>query len=97
MLWGEGVYVAFRKGIHGMRAVPEEGASNGGKCELLPFLQVNNVVSDKDTGVKLRILLTEQLDDGSWVCGQRANMCCQSRRVIQLSVASWKIKVFIML
>ena len=45
------VYVAFRKGIQGMRAVPEEvELAVDEKCEFLPFMQVQSVALDDATG-----------------------------------------------
>ena len=79
------VYVAFRKGIHGMRAVPEEvELAMEEKCELLPFLQVNNVVNDKNTGkIKLvEFCRTEQLDDGSWHVDREQTCAVRADHVI---------------
>lgn len=51
------VYVAFRKGIQGMRAVPEEvELAVEEKCEFLPFMQVQSVVTNEATG---RVRLVE--------------------------------------
>ena len=63
------VYVAFRKGIQGMRAVPEEvELAVEEKCEFLPFMQVQSVQVNEATGrVKMvQFARTEQDLDGNW-------------------------------
>ena len=75
------VYVAFRKGIHGMRAVPEEvELAMEEKCELLPFLQVKSVLKHDNGKIKMvEFSRTEENDDGQWIvddeqtCGVKAD------------------------
>ena len=79
------VYVAFRKGIHGMRAVPEEvELAMEEKCDLMPFLQVNSVVTNKDNGkIKLvEFCRTEQQDDGSWHVDKEQTCAIKADHVI---------------
>ena len=63
------VYVAFRKGIQGMRAVPEEvDLAVEERCEFIPFAQVTKCHTDERTG-KVRMLefaKSYQDDDGTW-------------------------------
>ena len=47
------VYVAFRKGIQGMRAVPEEvDLAVEERCEFIPFAQVTKCHTDERTAWK---------------------------------------------
>jgi dihydropyrimidine dehydrogenase (NADP+) len=79
------VYVAFRKGIHGMRAVPEEvDLAMEEKCELLPFLQVKSVVTD-DTSGKIKLVefcRTEETEDGNWVVDEEQTCAVKADHVI---------------
>jgi len=63
------VYVAFRKGIQGMRAVPEEvDLAVEERCEFIPFAQVTKCHTDEATG-KVRMLefcRSYEDDDGNW-------------------------------
>lgn len=72
------VYVAFRKGIQGMRAVPEEvELAVEEKCEFLPFMQVKSVSVHEDTG-RVRMVefaRTEQDLDGNWTVSSSSSCC----------------------
>ena len=63
------VYVAFRKGIQGMRAVPEEvEVAVEEQVELQPFLQVQSVVTDDGTGKIKMVEFARSYEgrDGAW-------------------------------
>lgn len=79
------VYVAFRKGIQGMRAVPEEvELAVEEKCEFLPFMQVRRCITDEEGG-RVRMLefaRTEQGLDGSWSVDEEQTCCIKADHVI---------------
>ena len=83
------VYVVFRKGVHGMRAVPEEiQLAMDEKCELMPFMQVRSCKTETNeaTGtarVKLvEFCRTEQDDDGNWVTDEEQTCAIRADHVI---------------
>ena len=79
------VYVAFRKGIQGMRAVPEEvELAVEEKCEFLPFMQVKSVVLNDATG-RVRLVefaRTEQDLDGNWTTDEEQTSAIKADHVI---------------
>ena len=79
------VYVAFRKGIQGMRAVPEEvELAVDEHVEFLPFVQVSQCHTDEATG-KVRMLefaRTYQDDDGTWHVDEEQSSCVKADHVI---------------
>jgi dihydropyrimidine dehydrogenase (NADP+) len=79
------VYVAFRKGIQGMRAVPEEvELAVEEKCEFLPFMQVKRCITNADTG-RIRMIefaRTEQDLDGNWHVDEEQTACVKADHVI---------------
>ena len=79
------VYVAFRKGIQGMRAVPEEvELAIEEKCEFLPFMQVQSVTLNEATG-KVRLVefaRTEQDLEGNWTTDTEQTSAIKADHVI---------------
>jgi len=63
------VFVAFRKGIQNMRAVPEEAdAAKHERCEFMPFLNPEKVYKSEDGKIcAVEFHRTEQDDDGKWI------------------------------
>jgi dihydropyrimidine dehydrogenase (NADP+) len=62
------VYVAFRKGMQGMRAVPEEvDLAKEEKCEFLPFVAPRQVILKGGKIAGMEFCRTEETDDGKWV------------------------------
>lgn len=63
------VYVAFRKGFTGIRAVPEETElAKAENCEFLPFMQPTKVHTGDDGKIRmLEFCRTEQDENDQWV------------------------------
>jgi len=63
------VFVAFRKGIQNIRAVPEEAdAAKDERCEFMPFLNPEKVFTAEDGKIcAIEFHRTEQDDDGKWI------------------------------
>jgi hypothetical protein len=78
------VYLAFRKGFTGIRAVPEETElARDEQCEFLPFMQAKKVHTDASGRVNmLEFVRTEQLDDGSWVEDEAQTACVKADYII---------------
>ena len=79
------VFIAFRKGIQGMRAVPEEvELAVDENCEFLPFVQVQGCQTDEQTG-KIRMLeLSRSYQDGvgEWKVDPEQSMAVRADHVI---------------
>jgi dihydropyrimidine dehydrogenase (NADP+) len=79
------VYVAFRKGIQGMRAVPEEvELAVDENCEFLPFMQVTGASVDPVTDKVHMVTFCRsvQNDDGSWSLSEDETAAVRANHVI---------------
>ena len=79
------VYVAFRKGIQGMRAVPEEvELAVEENCEFLPFMQVTGASTDPVTGKMHMVTFCRsvQNEDGSWSLSEEETAAVRANHVI---------------
>lgn len=63
------VFVAFRKGVQNIRAVPEEAdLAKDERCEFMPFLNPEKVFTGEDGKIKaIEFHRTEQDEDGNWI------------------------------
>jgi len=63
------VFVAFRKGVQNIRAVPEEAdLARDERCEFMPFLNPEKVFTGEDGKITaIEFHRTEQDDDGNWI------------------------------
>lgn len=63
------VFVAFRKGVQNIRAVPEEAdLARDERCEFMPFLNPEKVFTSEDGKITaIEFHRTEQDDDGNWI------------------------------
>lgn len=78
------VYMAFRKGFTGIRAVPEERElAFEEQVELLPYMAPKKVHLDDSGRIKmLEFARTEELDDGSWVTDDEQTACVRADFII---------------
>lgn len=78
------VYLAFRKGFTGIRAVPEETElARDEQCEFLPYMAPKQVHLDASGRVKmLEFARTEQMLDGTWVTDEEQTACVRADFII---------------
>lgn len=78
------VYIAFRKGFTGIRAVPEETElAKSEQCEFLPFMAPKKVHTDNSGRVKmLEFARTEQQLDGTWITDEEQTACVKADFII---------------
>lgn len=62
------VFVVFRKGFINIRAVPEEAElAKQEKCEFVPFMSPQEVITKNGRVAGIKFFRTEQNDDGKWI------------------------------
>ncbi|XP_063218840.1 dihydropyrimidine dehydrogenase [NADP(+)] [Bacillus rossius redtenbacheri] len=77
------VFVVFRKGIQNIRAVPEEAdLALEEKCEFIPFLSPQKVITKGNKIIALKFFRTEQNESGEWIEDEEQKVTLKANFVI---------------